>query len=320
MIAVSTYTEGGARHEIDPADISEVIGDRQRLVWVDAVDPDDDDFSCIQEEFSLHPLAIEDARKHEQRPKLERYPTHAFVVAYSGLLAEVDIFVGATWVVTVRGKGEDGEPWPLEGARRRFERADKDQATAGFLLYIILDELVDGYFVRAEEMEDRLEAIEEHIFREDGGVDGERDVQQQLYEVRRELVAFRRRVQPVREVVAAILRREVAWIDQVALTHFQDVYDHAVRATDHIDAQRELMGNAVDAHLAIMSNHMNEVMKKTSSWGAILVIATLVAGIYGMNFERMPELHWGLGYPFALGVMALITVLGYSAFKKRNWL
>ena len=131
---------------------------------------------------------------------------------------------------------------------------------------------------------------------------------------------FRRRVQPLREVVAAILRREVDWIDDLARTHFQDVYDHILRATDQIDAQRELLGNAVDAHLAIMSNRMNLVMKKMTSWGAILLGSTLVAGIYGMNFRHMPELRWHYGYAWALGLMLLITVACYRMFKRRDWL
>ena len=318
MIGVSTYTDAGPRDDIDPADISEVVGRPGTVVWIDALDPDDADFGCISEELRLHPLAIEDARKHGQRPKLELYPGHAFVVAYSATLAEVDVFAGPGWVVTIRGCGEDGQPWSPDNARKRFERSGPKGATSGFLLYTILDDLVDGYFGRVDQSEDRLEAIEERIFEEGPG--DEREMQQDLYELRRDLVGFRRRVQPLREVAASILRREVPWMDELALTHFQDVYDHIVRATDQIDAQRELMGNAVDAHLAIISNRMNQVMKKMTSWGALLLGSTLIAGIYGMNFEHMPELGWRFGYPFAMGLMAAVTVTGYLAFKRRDWM
>ena len=206
----------------------------------------------------------------------------------------------------------------MESARKRFERSGPEQATAGFLLYTILDELVDGYFGRADQTEDRLEELEEGIFEE--RLRDEREMQQKLYELRRDLVGFRRRVQPLREVVGAILRREVEWVDELALTHFQDVYDHVLRATDQIDAQRELMGNAVDAHLAIISNRMNQVMKRMTSLGALLIGSTLIAGIYGMNFEHMPELGWQFGYPFALGLMLTIAIVGYISFKRRNWL
>ena len=317
-LSVCVYAESGAKEGIDPAEISEVVGTHGTVVWVDLDDPTDSDFSCVQEEFSLHPLAMEDARKHGQRPKLERYPTHAFVVAYSAHESEVDLFVGPGWIVTVRGASEDGRRWDADPARRRFERSGPEEATSGFLLYTILDELVDGYFDRIDEVEDRLEALEEQIFAESPAE--ERDVQQELYALRRELVGFRRRVQPLREVLTRLLRREVDWIDDLALTHLQDVYDHVLRAVDQVDSHRELMNNAHDAQLALMSNRMNEVMKKMTSWGALLLGSTLIAGIYGMNFEHMPELGWRYGYAWALGLMVVVTLVGYRYFKNKDWI
>jgi magnesium transporter len=188
----------------------------------------------------------------------------------------------------------------------------------GFLLYVILDELVDGYFSRNDEVEDELEELENRIFAE--GPFDERQIQQELFEVRRRLLTYRRLAVPTRDVVAALLRKEVEWIDENALTHLQDVFDHVLRAVDMVDNHRELMGNAVDAHLAIISNRMNSVMKRMTSWGAILLGSTLVAGIYGMNFDDMPELHWKYGYPYALGLMSLITIVGYLWFQSKDWL
>ena len=319
VISVHSYRPGHDAEEVsDPAAISEAVGRDGRLVAVDLVDPTAEDLACVQEEFKLHPLAIEDARKHGQRPKLEQYPTHAFVVAYSCDLAEVDLFVGRTWLVSVRETNDAGEAWSLESARARFERTKADCTSVGFLLYVLLDDLVDGYFDRTERVEDHIEALEDRIFAENG--EEERAMQRDLFAVRRELLEFRRRVVPLREVVGALLRREVEWVDQETLVHLQDVYDHVLRAMDLIDSQRELLGNAVDAQLAIMSNRMNGVMKLMTSWGAILLGATLVAGIYGMNFEHMPELEWRLGYPFALSIMLAITVVGYRSFKRRGWL
>ena len=309
---------GSAPTPLAPEEISDVVNKKGCLLLVDIVDPTDEDLECMQQEFSLHHLAMEDVRKHQQRAKLEQYPTHAFVVAYAANLGEVDIFVGPSWLITVRDQGEDGRLWDMAAAVRRFERSGPEETTAGYLLYMILDELVDGYFNRTESVEDKLEAVEERIFAEELG--DERAMQEELYSLRRDLIAFRRRVQPLREVVSALLRKEVAWIDAVALLHLQDVYDHVLRAIDLIDGQRELMGNAVDAHLAIISNRMNKVMKKMTSWGAILLGSTLVAGIYGMNFKNMPELHWRYGYPYALGIMALITIVGYRLFRRRDWL
>jgi magnesium transporter len=317
-IAVHSYNEGDVRAVIDPEDISDLVGREGRLIWVDLVDPTPDDFACVQREFELHPLAMEDATKHGQRPKLESYPTHAFLVAYSREQAEVDLFVGRDWLVSVRGHNEAGQEWDISGVRARFERTKPDCASVGFLLYTILDELVDGYFSATDEVEDKLEELEESIFSEETAP--EHDVQERLFAVRRELLVFRRRVAPLREVVGALLRREVSWIDDATVLHLQDVYDHVLRVVDLIDAHRELMGNAVDAHLAIISNRMNQVMKKMTSWGAILLGSTLVAGIYGMNFEHMPELGWQFGYPFALGIMVGLTFIGYTYFRRKDWL
>ena len=318
MISALAYGPGGIEHIADPADISNVHGAGGKLVWVDLWDATNEDFACIQEEFDLHPLAMEDARKHRQRPKLEQYPTHAFIVAYSMALSEVDMFVGPNWVVTVRGANADGVAWDIAGARARFERTRGNGLSVGLFVYTILDEIVDGYFQATDHAEEKLEGLEDRIFSEE--LPDERVIQQELFEVRRELLVFRRAVVPLRDVVGSLLRREVEWIDDRSVVLLQDVYDHVLRAIDLLDGQRELMGNAVDAHLAIISNRMNEVMKKMTSWGALLLGSTLIAGIYGMNFEHMPELGWRYGYPFALGIMVLLTIFGYLAFRRRDWL
>jgi magnesium transporter len=318
-IAVHCYNDEGVKEMIDPRDISELVHQNDRLIWVDLVDPTDEDFAHVQQEFELHPLAIEDAKLHDQRPKLERYPTHAFVVAYSKQQAEIDLFVGRDWLVSVRERNAEGETWDIQPVIARFERTKPDLATVGFLLYTILDELVDGYFDAADAFEDHLEQIEESIFAPEHTLD-EQAVQRQLFDVRRKLVLFRRKVVPLREVISALLRREVEWIDDPTLVHMQDVYDHVLRSIDLIDSHRELLGNAVDAHLAIISNQMNEVMKKMTSWGAILLGSTLIAGIYGMNFHYMPELKWHYGYLYALALMATLTITGYRYFRKKDWL
>jgi magnesium transporter len=294
------------------------VGRDDCLLWVEVSEPSEDDLTCLGKEFSLHPLALEDVRNRQQRPKLEHYPTHAFVVAYTSNLQEVDFFIGPNWVVSVCESEGDHGVWSTDNARIRFERTRPDPPTPGFLLYTLLDVLVDGYFGATESSEDELEDLEERIFAED--LPDEHSVQQQLFDVRRRLVLFRRAVVPLREVLSSLLRGEVKWIDEHTRTYLQDVYDHVLRAVDQLDAQRELMGNAVDAHLAIISNRMNMVMERMTAWGAVLLVATLVAGIYGMNFDHMPELHWQFGYLWALGLMATITVVGYRYFKRKDWL
>jgi magnesium transporter len=318
VITARCYPDGTVK-QVDPKDVSEQIQVEDQLVWVDVASPDEADLALIQEEFSLHALAMEDIRERHQRPKLEHYPDHAFIVAYTAERKEVDIFVGPSWLITVREDDKADEASFLDGARTRFDRTRAEHATVGFLLYVILDELVDGYFSRNDEVEDELEDIENRIFSADGPID-ERVIQQDLFDVRRRLVVYRRLAMPTRDVLAALLRREVEWIDENAIIHLQDVFDHVLRAIDMVDNHRELMGNAVDAHLAIISNHQNRVMKRMTSWGAILLGSTLVAGIYGMNFDHMPELHWKYGYLVALGIMACITVTGYVWFKAKDWL
>jgi magnesium transporter len=317
MISVRSYRDDQVEEHDDPEATAGLLADGV-LVWVDVAEPTDAELECLERQLSLHPLAIEDAVKHRQRPKLEHYPSHAFLVAYSGDLQEVDFFIGPQWVVTVREHDEQGQAWSADAARHRFERSEPATRTVGFLLHTLLDELVDGYFTALEPMEDALEDIEDRIFDEELG--GPDTLQQDLFTMRRRLLAFRRTVVPLREAMAALLRGEVQWVEPGALVHLQDVYDHVLRAVDFLDNQRELLASGVDAHLATIANRQNQVMKQVTSWGAILLVSTLIAGIYGMNFEHMPELGWRFGYPMALGAMLALTIVLYLWFRARDWL
>ena len=321
MITVRSYGDEDRTVEVhDPSEIARLCVPDGRLLWVDAVDPSDEDLRCLEEQFGIHELAMEDIRKHQQRAKLEQYPNHSFLVAKSAQLQEVDLFWGEGWVLSIREHDPaTGGAWPVDAARSRFEGARRATGHApGFLLYVLLDAIVDGYFEALDVSEDRLEALEDEIFAETPA--SEALVQERLYQVRRDLLLFRRAVNPLRDVVGALMRDPSYGIDETTRIHLQDVYDHLLRAVELLDLQRELMGNAVDAHLAIMSNRMNLVMKRMTSWGAILLGATLVAGIYGMNFDHMPELGWRLGYAWAIGLMLAITGLGWWYFRRKDWL
>jgi magnesium transporter len=289
------------------------------LTWVDVVDATDAEYAELARRFHLHPLAIEDITNFHQRPKLERYPDHGFIVAKSAGLQEVDLLFADGWLVTVRERDRAGRVWDAAPARARFEKLAGDHPTVGFLLYVLLDTLVDDYFTTTEEVEDRIEALESRIFDGDAPAD-EHAIQEELFRLRRDLLLFRRAVVPLRDVVAELRRDATPWVDGRAALHLQDVHDHVLRVIDALDTQREILGNAVDAHLAIISNRMNLVMKRMTSWGAILVGATLIAGIYGMNFTHMPELGWRYGYAFALGLMALLMTGGYWYFRNKDWL
>ncbi len=313
-----TFESNGTSHLHDPAEIATIVKRSGELVWVDVLDPNEADFRCLCQEFGLHPLAVEDAQKHGQRPKLEHYANHSFVVAYSREMAEVDLFIGPSWLITVRERNPNGEVCRIDAIRTRFQRESPHQTTVGHLVYVVLDELVDGYLDRTDAIEDEVEGIEERIILDQVGAPIE--VQTQLLGLRRQLLEFRKVVLPLRDVLGRLQRGEVESVDAVAREQLQDVVDHAYRVVDQLDQERELIGNAVDAHNALIANRMSEVMKRMTSWGAILIASTLIAGVYGMNFEHMPELGWKYGYAWALGLMGVITVLGYRYFKKKDWL
>lgn len=302
----------------DSADL-DTIGERtSKLIWVDILDPTEEDFAGLAQEFGMHPLAVEDALKHGQRPKLEHYANHSFVVAYSEEMAEVDLFIGPNWLVTVRERNLAGEVSHIDAIHNRFEREGPEETTVGHFVYVVLDELVDGYIDRTDVIEDKVEAIEEQIILDQ--VADPTLVQTQLLHLRRELLHFRKVVLPLRDVLVRLQRGELEAIDPIAREQLQDVVDHADRVVDQLSQERELIANAVDAHHSFIANRQNQVMKRMTSWGAILIASTLIAGIYGMNFEHMPELGWKYGYAWALGLMAATTGFGYRYFKKKDWL
>jgi magnesium transporter len=328
VLTTTVFEDGSPAHLLtDPERISDLVGRDGCLLWVDALDPTEDELARIQEEFSLHPLAIEDLRHPGQRPKIERYDTHAFLVAYASdgdtrRMAEINLFVAEGWLISVRrsparGTG-GGAGFDISVAGGRFDRTRAGHNTVGFLLHAILDAVVDTYFDALDQSEDELEQVEARIF-EVSGIE-EPKLQQDLLAQRRELLFFRRRVVPLRDVLQVILRQEVSSVHEDVQRYFQDVLDHILRVIDTLETQRELLGNAVDAHLAVVNNHMNEIMKKMTSWGAILFGAALVTGVYGMNFEYMPELRWHYGYFVAIGWIFLLTGSLYVWFKRKGWL
>jgi len=337
VIRVRRYHGSGAVDEhIDPTDVSECLGDRGSLLWVDVEDPTVDDINCLTEEFHVHHLAAEDLTEPAQRPRLAMYETH-FVLSVRDCIfdderfssREVNFVFADGWLLSLRKTGDHGEaPMPVDEVVDRFERARKLEGATdeGFLLFVFLDIIVDRFFDVSDAVEERLEAIEDDIFFDRDGssvpdrAPADRSVTERLYRLRHDLIAYRRVVSPLREAVNPLLRDEVGFLSKVAVLHLRDVYDHVVRAMELSEAHRDLLNGALDAHLSLVSNRMNLVMKRATSWGAILVCATLVAGIYGMNFQHMPELGWAFGYPMALGLIVLISGGLYVTFKKKDWL
>ena len=291
---------------------------RAGVHWIDVIDPTHDELDAIASRFALNANTFDEAHRQSARPTLRRYPDHAYIVAFSADLAEIDMYLGPDWLVTVRHKHDDGEAWDPDETIERFERRCGTEPTAAVLLLTLIDVLIDDYFDLTDVIEDRTEAVEDRIFAET--LRTERETQEQLFGLRRDLLQLRRVVMPLREVLGAISRQELVGVEGEALALARDLYDRMLRVVEVVDEQRELLGNAVDAHLAVMSNQMNLVMKQLTAWGSIVFGATLIAGIYGMNFEHMPELTWYLGYPMALGMMAVLSLVLFRVFRRRDWL
>jgi magnesium transporter len=327
MIEARAYRQGDSNSEaVDPQHLGEARGGPGTLLVVDAVDFSDDDLQFLARELPIHPLALDDLRNANQRTKLERYGDHWHVAVHAVdvhghqvSVKEVDVLFGEDWLLAVRQPAIDGGvPMDFAEVQRRFlrQREESRDDDLGCALWALLDVVVDGYFTVSDVVDERLEDIEEIVF----GADAQDAIPQDVFRLRRKLVRFRRAAAPLREVISALIRREVEWIGSETVVLLQDVYDHSLRIADLVDSQRDLLTGLLEAHLAVVSNRMNDVMKKTSSWGAILLVSTLIAGIYGMNFDNMPELQLHYGYYFALATMGVATILLWLRFRRRGWL
>ncbi|MDX6744309.1 magnesium and cobalt transport protein CorA [Actinocorallia sp. A-T 12471] len=289
------------------------------FLWVGLHEPAEGEFDEVARELSLHPLAIEDATEGHQRPKIEQHGDSFFVViktvAYtrptSVTLGEIMLFVGADFVITVR----HGPANPLAPARARLEEDRKLLSEGpGAVLYTVLDEVVDTYTVVAHELESDLMDLERRIFTRRGG-----DHTEDIYTVKREVLEFRTAEDPLLPVMQELVKGRIRLCANLS-DRFRDVQDHLLRMDQQIDAHNELITNVLTAHLALLGRQQNEDVRKISAWAAILALPTMIAGIYGMNFQHMPELKWPIGYPLALGVMIGACLMLYRRFKRGGWL
>lgn len=287
------------------------------LVWVSAIAPGEEQIEVLRREFDLHPLAVEDVRKRGQRPKLDAYPGQHMIVAYEAIegemkSSEAHLFIGPGWLLTVSWR-----PMPmLDAVRQRFAEG-KDQAGRGVgeLLYSVLDAIVDSYFPELDRISERIDTLEDRVLQGDADREGLREV----LSIKRRLLDLRRVLTPMRDVANRLLRRDLEIVDADTTPYYQDLYDHLVRVIDQLDLSRDLLASVLDARLTVASNGLNAIVKRLAAITVILMVPTLIAGIYGMNFDRMPELEWPFGYPFALGLMALAVVAAVTFFRRRGW-
>ena len=287
------------------------------LVWVSADAPDEATIDVLRREFDLHPLVVEDVRKRGQRPKLDAYAAQHVIVAYEvteaeQALSEVHLFVGAGWLVSVTW-----DPTPLlDGSRNQFAAGrGLGGGGVGELLYVVLDAVVDSYFPELDRLSDRIGDLEDRVL--EGEAD--RESLREVLVVKRRLLELRRILAPTRDVANQLLRRDLDLIEPATVPYYQDLYDHIVRVIDQLDVYRDLLAAVLDARLTVASNNLNAIMKRLTAFTVILMVPTLIAGVYGMNFDVMPELDWPLGYPLALGLMALAVAVAVTYFRRKGW-
>jgi magnesium transporter len=306
---------------VEIEDISEVLKQPDRFIWIGLHEPKEALLRQIQQEFGLHDLAIEDALSAHQRPKLERYGDSLFVVLRTVYMnhepgdmefGETHLFVGPNYVISVR----HGSSLSYAAVRSRCETTPPLLTKGpGFVLYALMDFIVDQYFPIVDVLEDELEALEADIF----GEALSRDTTQQIYRLKRRLLDVKRAVSPLVDVCNRLMRFDLALIPEDTRPYFRDVYDHVIRINEMVDIQRELLTTALEANLSLIAVAQNDVMKRLAGWAAIIAVPTMIAGVYGMNFEFMPELRWPLGYPLVLGMMLGACGLLYVYLKRSGW-
>ncbi|WP_395691979.1 magnesium/cobalt transporter CorA [Nocardioides sp.] len=291
------------------------------FVWIGMFEPTHDEIADVAEEFCLHPLAVEDAVVAHQRPKLERYDDLVFVVLKTLWYVdeqdavetgEIAMFIGHDFVVTVRhGKGNE-----LHSARTDLEHRQRVlRHGAGAVLYAVVDRVVDEYLDVVDSLTVDVDEIESSVFSTERTNDSER-----IYVLKRELAEVRRAVLPLREPLARLADGVVEGVPEKAAPFFRDVSDHLARVAETADSLDGLLSTAFEAHVAQISVQQNNDMRKISAGAALVVVPTLIAGIYGMNFKHMPELDWRYGYPMALAVMGLVVLGLWGLFKRSGWL
>ena len=315
------YVDG--RRAAEPGTLEETYEacrDRGGVAWIGLYRPTGEEFESVTGEFGLHPLAVEDALEAHQRPKLERYGGTLFVVLRPARyvdetetveFGETHVFVGEAFVITVR----HGEAPDLSRVRKRLE-GDPGLLRLGpvAILHAIMDQVVDDYGPVVEGLENDVEEIESQVF------GGSPNVSRRIYGLSREVIQFQRAADPLGDVLGALIRGETIEMEDEVRRYFRDVQDHAQQVSERLSGYRELLQNILSVNLTMVGISQNEQVKKISAWAAILFAPTLVGTVYGMNFDHMPELHWLLGYPFALALMAAISVALYLSFKRSGWM
>jgi magnesium transporter len=322
MVTTRLYRAGKlVKTDFPVDDISDYLAEPGATVWADFTSPTAEDLATIEEELDLHHLAVEDAVNEHQRPKLDRYDSHLFLAAYAVAIdpesselhkVEVKAFVTQRAVVTVHPERFD----MTRVVQRWDDNPDLAQYGAAFLLWGLLDVIVDGHFDTVQDLDAEIDAHEDRLFDEKNHGT---EIQRSSFQLRKNLVLLRRAVLPMREVVNTLMRRDMEFVDHEMVPYFQDVYDHVLRATEWTESLRDLVATMLDTNLSIQSNRMNLIMKKVTSWAAIIAVPTAITGFFGQNLQFLGfGTVWGTWLSLAL--IALTSSVLYVSFRRRDWL
>lgn len=320
LINCAAYAEGRKIADIRKEEISDYLKRPEAFVWVALKDPTAEELHEMQEEFGLHPLAVEDARHGHQRPKIEEYGDSVFAVLHNVELhgdevqvGEIHLFVGPNYVLSVRQRTEQG----FASIRARAEREPHLLSHgSGFVFYAITDAVVDRYFPVVDALESELEVIEGRIFEDSSP----RANIEALYDLKRKLMDVRHAVEPLIEAVQKLYGGRVPQVCQGTQDYFRDIYDHLLRVSQQLDGLRDMVITAMSVNLSMIQLAESVVTKRLAAYAALVAVPTLIAGIYGMNFEHMPELKWMFGYPLSLAFMAGIDFYLFRRFRRAGWL
>jgi magnesium transporter len=320
LVNCVVYQDGKKLADIKQSEIHEYLLKPGCFVWVALRDASDAELEEVSKQFDLHELSVEDVRHGHQRPKIEEYGSEIFTVLHvvepqgeELKVGEVDIFTGPNYVLSVRNRTEQG----FLGVRARCEREPELLAHgSGYVLYALMDAVVDRYFPVLDSIETELEAIEERIFANTSP----RANIEALYYVKQKVTTLKHATGPLMDSVGKLYGGRVPMVCAGLGEYFRDVYDHLVRLNQSLDSLRDTINTALQVNLAMITIGESEVTKRLAAYAALVAVPTMIAGVYGMNFKNMPELSWIWGYPFALSLMVTIDTVLFLRFRKAGWL
>jgi magnesium transporter len=320
LINCVAYQNGRKLADIPVDQIHLFVNEPDCFVWVALADPEPAELAAMQKEFGLHELAVEDAQHGHQRPKIEEYGDSLFVVLqviepFNGDLnvGEVAIFVGKNYILSVRSRAKRG----FADVRERCEREPELlRHGPGYVLYALMDAVVDRYFPILDSLETQLEGVEERIFAKQPT----RTNLEDLYELKKKLMILKHAAEPLLEATSKLFGGRVPAICAGLQDYFRDVYDHLLRLNQSIDSMRDMLSTAITVNLSLITLQESEVTKRLAAYAALVAVPTMIVGVYGMNFEHMPELQWEYGYFAVIAVMALIDGYLFYRFRKAEWL